>query len=644
VGQETVNKRERMPDMKPRVTQSKVPDKFEKYRNLSKDFIAQITEYPENTYSGRGIVICGGGEKYFTCAWVAISMLRKWGCDLPVELWHLGPFEMDDKMRNIMTPLGVTTVDAHEVEIGHPVRSLGGWELNPFSMIHSSFEEIIFLDADNVVTVDPSFLFDTPQYQETGACFWPDFGRLGRNRDIWKICGIEYRDEPEFESGQVVLDKRRCWKEIQLTMHLNDHSDFYYKHVHGDKETYHMAWHMLGTKYSMPDRGIDALRATMCQHDFEGNRIFQHRNMDKWRFKGNNSRIQGFLYESECVAFLAELRDKWDGDIELPMPKSEEGLALLAEIEEQTLFTYYRVDHDRRTLEFKDNGIIGRGAASCEKRWYVQDTPEGVELVLAGTAPTCRLNKKEDGVWRGTWVSHERMEVELIPHVVAKKHRAGGGKYVTPISGKAGRRYVYEREGHDKRVIELMPDGTVGKGHARLESKWEVIAFGESAPVLRIGPTIDNPILELKQQPGGEWTGRWNKYERMPIKLTAVDAEETEPEESVIADAPVIEDVKEVIEAAEVRVQDIEGMKFLLIKPGVDHSFIELQPKHVIAGGTDAEKWWTLQSVQGIGELLVGPWEDVATLRFERNGSGIWKGTVNEDAVELVEIPRDIYA
>ena len=88
----------------------------------------------------------------------------------------------------------------------------------------------------------------------------------------------------------------------------------------------------------------------------------------------------------------------------------------------------------------------------------------------------------------------------------------------------------------------------------------------------------------------------------------------------MVADAPVIEDVKEVIEAAEVRVQDIEGMKFLLIKPGVDHSFIELQPKHAVAGGTDAEKWWTLQSVQGNGELLVGPWEDVATLRFEPLG------------------------
>ena len=297
-------------------------------------------------------------------------------------------------------------------------------------------------------------------------------------------------------------------------------------------------------------------------------------------------------------------------------------------------------------MEFKNNGIIGRGAASCEKRWYVQDTPEGVGLVLAGAAQTCKLNKKEDGVWRGAWVSHERMDVELIPHTAAKKQRAGGGggKHVSLIAGKTGRRYVYEREGHDKRVIELMPDGTVGKGGERLESRWEVIVIGGVAPVLRIGPTIDNPIVELKQQPGGEWTGRWNKYERMPIKLTAVDAEETEPEESVIAPAPVIEDVKEVIKTAEVKAQDIEGMKFLLIKTGADHSFIELQPGHAVGGGTDAEKWWTLQSVQGNGELLVGPREDVAMLRFERNGSGIWKGKVNDDAVELVEIPRDIYA
>ena len=41
------------------------------------------------------------------------------------------------------------------------------------------------------------------------AIFWPDFGRLGPERPIWQICEVPYRDEPEFETGQVVVDKRR---------------------------------------------------------------------------------------------------------------------------------------------------------------------------------------------------------------------------------------------------------------------------------------------------------------------------------------------------------------------------------------------------------------------------------------------------
>lgn len=35
----------------------------------------------------RGIVMCGGGYKYFTNAWIAIKLLRHHGCELPIELW-----------------------------------------------------------------------------------------------------------------------------------------------------------------------------------------------------------------------------------------------------------------------------------------------------------------------------------------------------------------------------------------------------------------------------------------------------------------------------------------------------------------------------------------------------------------------------
>jgi hypothetical protein len=34
---------------------------------------------------------------------------------------------------------------------------------------------MIYLDADNIPLRDPSFLFETREYRETGALLWQDF-------------------------------------------------------------------------------------------------------------------------------------------------------------------------------------------------------------------------------------------------------------------------------------------------------------------------------------------------------------------------------------------------------------------------------------------------------------------------------------
>jgi len=110
-------------------------------------YLQTIPEYPGDC-RGRGIVICGGGVRYFTNAWVCINMLRRLGCRLPVELWHLGPRELDRKMKGLLAPLGVECVDAFRVRQKHPVRKLGGWELKPYAILHCPFEEVLLLDAD----------------------------------------------------------------------------------------------------------------------------------------------------------------------------------------------------------------------------------------------------------------------------------------------------------------------------------------------------------------------------------------------------------------------------------------------------------------------------------------------------------------
>lgn len=49
------------------------------------------------------------------------------------------------------------------------------FQIKAAAVINSSFKEILYLDSDNVPVQDPTFLFETEEYKNTGALFWPDF-------------------------------------------------------------------------------------------------------------------------------------------------------------------------------------------------------------------------------------------------------------------------------------------------------------------------------------------------------------------------------------------------------------------------------------------------------------------------------------
>lgn len=281
-------------------------------RIVMERFMETLPFYPGG-YRGRGVVICAGGVQLFTNAWVCIRMLRYQGCELPIELWHLGKEEMDSAMERLVRPLGVQCVDAFQIRKRHPARILRGWELKPYALLHCRFREVLLLDADNVPLLNPEFLFDTAQFKTTGAIFWPDLKRWDAIEPIWRICGVPFRNEPQFESGQIVVDKKRCWKALRLSMWMNEHSDFFYQHVHGDKDTFRLAFRKLNQAWSMPPHGVKKLEAAMCQHDFEGRRIFQHRNRDKWNLFLRNKHVADFWFEEQCRHFLKQLQQQWDG-------------------------------------------------------------------------------------------------------------------------------------------------------------------------------------------------------------------------------------------------------------------------------------------------------------------------------------------
>lgn len=369
---------------------------FKKQQDARRAFISSIPDYPVDTFSGKGIVIPGGGPRYFTCAYVLIRKLRKLGCTLPIELWHMGPHEMDQVMKGLISGYGVDIIDAYERRRTNPIKNLNGWELNAYALLWSKFEEVLFLDADNIPVQNPEFLFNTPEYQSTGSLFWPDYDyqRLKPFNPIWAIMEVPYRDEQSFESGQIVIDKKKSWKPLNLAVHFNSESDFYYRFILGDKDTFRFGWHCLDQPYSIIPHSVKQLPAKplpslcMCQHAPNGRLLFQHRNMDKWRLDLPNYHIYGLIDQDECFDYIEELRRVWTGKVTAPTDTLE-----ISKLKEHLLgrqWTWSVAGHVSK-VQFMSDGKVVSGSPICGDRYRIEDTGNGLTLT---TLDDFRLNSR----------------------------------------------------------------------------------------------------------------------------------------------------------------------------------------------------------------------------------------------------------
>jgi hypothetical protein len=379
--------------------------------------VSSIEPYPSDRFGGRGIVICAGGPRFFTCAWVCIGILRRvLKCTLPIEVWYLGSDEMGAPMRGLLEELEAQPVDAMMVAKRHSVAVFGGWELKVFALRNSRFREILLLDADNVPVADPTFLFDSHEYQDSGTLFWPDVIRLTRQNPIWSVCGVAFRDQASIESGQVLIDKARCWRALALANWMNQRSEFFYQYLHGDKDTFLFAWLMLGAPYHLIGHLPRRLPSTLCQRAPDGSVLFQHRNEKKWLLVGVNPRIDGFRHEEECFALLDELRRKWDGRVFNPPGRPEAALDAERLLIAQRRFRLTRVSDSTQPVELLADHRIRAEPASCGFYWYIEVSGDELRLAFEGNGrQTCRLEPSDSGIWRGTQLVEPGLAIELEP-------------------------------------------------------------------------------------------------------------------------------------------------------------------------------------------------------------------------------------
>jgi len=379
--------------------------------------LAQPAPFPADRFDGRGIVICAGGVRMFTCAWVLLSILRqKLGCRLPIQLWHLGAAELSPAMRLLLATLDVELIDAEAVKVRNPARIEDGWQLKPFALMHSRFAEALLLDADQVPILNPAAWFDWPEFRETGAVFWPDIIDLRADNPIWEACGLPAERTTSFESGQLLIDKRRHWRALQATLHLNEEAEYYYRLVYGDKDTFLLGWKLTASRYSLvPHRPFPIVR-TLVQRDFAGEPILQHRNGAKWLLSAEQFRVEGFRHEETCFEALEALKQRWNGRMFWPPPQSPAALALETRLIEIRSFRWHIPGEGDRTIELLPGNQIGTGRDTLVQCWCV--TEEAGELVLTifdEERPSHRFVPAAAGRWQGRQLLLDGAEVTLRP-------------------------------------------------------------------------------------------------------------------------------------------------------------------------------------------------------------------------------------
>ncbi|MDR3471343.1 MAG: hypothetical protein P4M09_06595 [Devosia sp.] len=376
--------------------------------------------YPEGRFTGRGILIVAGGRTLFTNAYVLVSILRRTlGCRLPIEIWHFGPAELSASMAAALDPFDVRLVDA-EVRVAEAGMTLrDGWQLKSFALLWSGFAEVLMLDADQVPISDPAVLFDWPQFRATGAVFWPDTLELIAENPVWTGFGLRAARRISFESGQVLVDKRRHWRALSIVLGLNEEAEQLYTLIYGDKDTFLFGWALAEAEYALVPFAPLVDERCLVQRDFDGNPLFQHRTNAKWNYGGEQYEIEGFQHLDDCLAALDELREVWSGvifhapDRSTAARAAEEGLitdgALVLEIDGEAVVT----------LELRRHGEIGAGRAFDRLNWWCEEAGGDIFLVLRETSRiSYRLRRLEDGRWEG-WRCRPPARRSALSRVVA---------------------------------------------------------------------------------------------------------------------------------------------------------------------------------------------------------------------------------
>jgi len=197
----------------------------------------------------RGIVMTAGGDS-FGIAVTSLLMLRRTGSKLPVQLFLDFTSDYDEDIcENVLPRLGAECLIMEKLWKTTPtLPKLKKYQFKVFALLFSTFQEILFLDADCWPIRRPDYLFAAEPYRSHGLVTWPDFWLSTSSPLFYGITGTELPSMDErrsSESGIMLYNKAKHARSLLLSAYYNFHGPSHYYPLlsqgatgQGDKETF----------------------------------------------------------------------------------------------------------------------------------------------------------------------------------------------------------------------------------------------------------------------------------------------------------------------------------------------------------------------------------------------------------------------
>lgn len=278
---------------------------------------------------------------------ILLSELVRLGFDLPIEIFYRDE-ELNDaeinELSSISKSIKVKKLENNASNFKDKWGNVKGWSAKVYAILESQYSENLWMDCDNAPIRNCVDLFNDPEYVKKGSLFWRDVYSVDRadqyctESSMWKIFNIPPNDAEPFESGQFLVNKPKVWSELMLMKFYTDNNHIYYN-FGGDAECWRMAWQRISIKkdgyhqkfnYHQSDdvpygfmpfgpfhKGVQnpwhkyGGGSVMVQRDRNGAELFNHRNINKFQWHGENPFNEDIQNEQHYHMVLNHLKVKY---------------------------------------------------------------------------------------------------------------------------------------------------------------------------------------------------------------------------------------------------------------------------------------------------------------------------------------------